>query len=31
MVDTERLKGEAREKALTEIKSIVDRLGRAEA
>ena len=31
MVDTERLKGEAREKALTEIKSIVDRLGRTEA
>jgi len=31
MVDTEKLKGEAREKALTEIKSIVDRLGRTEA
>lgn len=31
MVDTEKLKGEAREKALAEIKSIVDRLGRTEA
>ena len=31
MVDTEKLKGEAREKALTKIKSIVDRLGRTEA
>jgi len=31
MVDTEKLKGEARERAVTEIKSIVDRLGRTEA